>query len=271
MIGRWRLVDAVAVAAGALLSLKVLGLASGTRASDAVPPGDKAGIAVQQNQAFAEALARARTNYKPPEVLTTNAVTKPDATGGQAKEGADEKPGAAPNAAAAAATASSEPGVLPPSPSERAILERLGERREEWQKKGRDIDLRERMLEDAQRKLEARIGDLKTLEEKAESEAAKRGESESANLKNLVTMYEAMKPKDAARVFDRLSHDVLVPVVVQMNPRKMAEVLAAMAPEAAERLTVALATRSRARTEAGPVRPGLPPNELQAIEQPARP
>ncbi len=171
MIGRWRLVDAVAVAAGALLSLKVLGLASGTRASDAVPPGDKAGIAVQQNQAFAEALARARTNYKPPEVLTTNAVTKPDATGGQAKEGADEKPGAAPNAAAAAATASSEPGVLPPSPSERAILERLGERREEWQKKGRDIDLRERMLEDAQRKLEARINDLKTLEEKAESEA----------------------------------------------------------------------------------------------------
>jgi hypothetical protein len=82
---------------------------------------------------------------------------------------------------------------------------------------------------DAQRKLEARINDLKSLEEKAEIEAAKRGESETANLKNLVTMYEAMKPKDAARVFDRLSHDVLVPVVVQMNPRRMAEVLAAMA------------------------------------------
>ena len=96
MIGRWRLVDAVAVAAGALLSLKVLGLASGTRASDAVRPSDKAGVAVQQNQAFAEALARARTNYRPPEVLTTNAVTKPDETGDQAKQGADEKPGAAP-------------------------------------------------------------------------------------------------------------------------------------------------------------------------------
>ena len=58
-------------------------------------------------------------------------------------------------------------------------------------------------------------------------------------------MYEAMKPKDAARVFDRLGLDVLVPVVQQMNPRKMSEVLAAMSPDRAEKLTVALATATR--------------------------
>ena len=36
----------------------------------------------------------------------------------------------------------------------------------------------------------------------------------------------------------RLGLDVLVPVVQQMNPRKMSEVLAAMAPDRAEKLTV---------------------------------
>ena len=85
-------------------------------------------------------------------------------------------------------------------------------------------------------------------------------------------MYEAMKPKDAARVFDRLGLDVLVPVVQQMNPRKMSEVLAAMAPERAEKLTVALATMARAPSvERRPMvdTAALPGNELPAIAPPA--
>jgi flagellar motility protein MotE (MotC chaperone) len=137
--------------------------------------------------------------------------------------------------------------------------------------------MRERLLENAERKLEARINDLKSLEEKSEAAAAKRGDTEASALRNLVTMYETMKPKEAARVFDRLPHDVLVPVVLQMNPRKMAEVLAVMTPEAAERLTIALANRARGKAEATSARSGtgLPPNELPAIDQntvaPARP
>jgi flagellar motility protein MotE (MotC chaperone) len=85
-------------------------------------------------------------------------------------------------------------------------------------------------------------------------------------------MYETMKPKEAARVFDRLTHDVLVPVVLQMNPKKMAEVLAVMAPESAEKLTVALAGRARLAAAPTPglaASPLLPSTELPAIE-PAR-
>jgi flagellar motility protein MotE (MotC chaperone) len=59
-------------------------------------------------------------------------------------------------------------------------------------------------------------------------------------------MYETMKPKDAARIFDRLDLKILVEVSTQMNPRKMSEVLAQMTPEAAERLTVELANRASA-------------------------
>ena len=127
--------------------------------------------------------------------------------------------------------------------------------------------MRERLLNSAEKKLDGRVGDLKALEEKAGGPAATKPAVEEAKaIKNLVIMYEAMKPKDAARVFDRLGLDVLVPVVQQMNPRKMSEVLAAMAPDRAEKLTVALATSGRGATiERVANEASLPGNELPAI------
>ncbi len=83
-------------------------------------------------------------------------------------------------------------------------------------------------------------------------------------------MYETMKPKEAARVFDKLDLAVLVPVVNAMNPRKMAEVLAAMSPEAASKLTVELATRGQRQQAQAQPRQALPAGELPAID-PKRP
>jgi flagellar motility protein MotE (MotC chaperone) len=207
---------------------------------------------------FARVLAHARTNYVPPDVTMTGAVV-------------EEKKDASPAPPETAAAKASEPAPQPSSPSERAILERLGERREELQQRTREIEMRERLLENAERKLEGRINELKGMEDKAEAAATKRGDTEAGALRNLVTMYEAMKPKDAAKVFDRLSHDVLVPVVLQMKPAKMAEVLAVMSPEAAEKLTVALATRAKglsAEARNASASTGLPPNELPSIDPP---
>jgi flagellar motility protein MotE (MotC chaperone) len=57
-------------------------------------------------------------------------------------------------------------------------------------------------------------------------------------------MYEGMKPKDAARVFDRLEMPVLIEIASQIAPRKMSDIMGLMSPEAAERLTVELARRA---------------------------
>jgi flagellar motility protein MotE (MotC chaperone) len=212
---------------------------------------------------FFRAIANARTNYVPPDVTMTGAVSdkkREEKKQPVSKEAQASKPAA-------------ELPAQPLSPAERAILERLGERREEIQQKGRELEMRERLLENAERRIESRLNELKTIEKKVNEAAGKKGDSEAAVIRNLVTMYETMKPKDAARVFDRLPHDVLVPVVTQMNPRKMAEVLAVMAPEAAEKLTVALATRARAAAaERAPAATAvLPATELPAIEAPAPP
>ncbi len=145
-----------------------------------------------------------------------------------------------------------------PPTSERAVLERLGERREQIESRAREMDTREQLLRAAERKLDSRVGDLKALEEKLQTNVDNREQSQATALKNLVTMYETMKPKEAARVFDRLDLKVLIPVVQKMNPRKMAEILAAMSPESAERLTVALATRGEQSAEAAPAGNELP-------------
>jgi len=61
-----------------------------------------------------------------------------------------------------------------------------------------------------------------------------------------VTMYEAMKARDAAKIFDGLDMDVLIKVSSSMNPRTMADIMAQMTPEIAQRLTVALASKAQA-------------------------
>ena len=133
----------------------------------------------------------------------------------------------------------------PPSPSERAVLERLQERRGVIEDRARELDMRENLLQAAERKLDGRINELKDVESRVDAGAKAEKAEADKQIKSVVTMYESMKPKDAARVFDRLKLPVLVPIATAMKPAKMAEILAVMSPEAAEKLTVALATRTR--------------------------
>jgi flagellar motility protein MotE (MotC chaperone) len=137
------------------------------------------------------------------------------------------------------------------SPSERAILERLSQRRQELDQRGREIELRESLLKAAEKKFEDHANELRDLEANAGGALAKKEEAEALRLKNLVTMYENMKAKDAARIFDRLEMRILVEVASAINPRRMSDILGQMSPEAAERLTVELANRATAMGDRG--------------------
>jgi flagellar motility protein MotE (MotC chaperone) len=137
------------------------------------------------------------------------------------------------------------------SPAERSILERLQQRRQELDARGREIDLRESVLQAAEKKFESQANELRDLESNAGNALQRKEEAEAQKLKNLVTMYENMKAKDAARIFDRLEMRILVDVASQINPRRMSEILGQMSSEAAERLTVELANRATAGGDRG--------------------
>jgi flagellar motility protein MotE (MotC chaperone) len=130
------------------------------------------------------------------------------------------------------------------SSGERAVLESLNKRRLELEARARELEVRDGLLKAAEQRLEAKIQEVKEQEAKVKTAAGQRGEAEAVQFKSLVTMYENMKAKDAARIFDRLEMRILVDVVTQMNPRKVSDVLAQMQPEAAEKLTVELANRA---------------------------
>jgi flagellar motility protein MotE (MotC chaperone) len=132
----------------------------------------------------------------------------------------------------------------PVSPAERAILESLQKRRAELDARARELDVRDDLLRAAEKRVGARIDELKELEARVGAAVQQKDEAEVARFKNIVTMYENMKAKDAAKIFDGLDIRVLLDVVKEINPRRMSDILALMAPENAQRLTIELAARS---------------------------
>jgi flagellar motility protein MotE (MotC chaperone) len=176
----------------------------------------------------------------------------PDVTGsvGEGKPAPRAEP-AAPNQrlAQAADTTGALPGTVPPegrppSPAERAILERLQERRLELEARARELDMRENLMKAAEKRVEARVAELKELEARVNGIVGQRDEGDLARFKNVVTMYENMKAKDAAKIFEKLEMKVLVEVSKEINPRRMSEILAQMSPDMAQKLTLELAARS---------------------------
>jgi len=248
-----RLIPLVALAAAALLMLKVSsivieggstlissraalaqGLGEGVKSSDFdMPP-----VAPLEDakQAKSGDLIRSwvRDIYGPPE-YTGSVAAKSGAPPAAADKGATPEIASAP--------ADPKPSY---SPGERAVLESLAQRRQELETRAREIDVRDSLLKAAEKRIEQRLQELKELEARVNGAMSKKDEEEAAKFKSLVGMYENMKAKDAARIFDRLNMRVLIEVVNAMNPRRMADILAQMSPDIAERLTLEIANRSGA-------------------------
>jgi flagellar motility protein MotE (MotC chaperone) len=137
------------------------------------------------------------------------------------------------------------PEQTPPmSASERAILERLQSRRQELEARAREIEIRESLLKSAEKRIESKVEEIKAVESRISTASGVKSETDAARFKGIITMYEGMKPKDAAKVFDRLEMSVLFEIASQIAPRKMSDILGLMQAEAAERLTVEMARRA---------------------------
>jgi flagellar motility protein MotE (MotC chaperone) len=187
----------------------------------------------------------------------------PDVTGSVGESKPAEKPAAKPDAKTL--DPPRDPGGTPiplenggpTSPGERAILERLQERRQEIEAHARELDIRESLVKAAEKRLETRAAELKDIEARINATVQKKDDADAGRFKGLVAMYENMKAKDAAKIFDRLDLPVLVQVTTVINPRKMSDILGFMSAEAAERLTVELANRA-STTEKTPSAADLP-------------
>jgi flagellar motility protein MotE (MotC chaperone) len=125
--------------------------------------------------------------------------------------------------------------------SEGAIEDRLSARRDELEQRARELEMRAALLEAAEKRLAERTAELKALEEKVGKLVDENNTAEQQQFVGLVAMYETMKPKEAATIFNQLDMPVLLGVVKAMNPRKVAPILARMEPLKAKALTDGLA------------------------------
>ena len=168
----------------------------------------------------------------------------PDITGSTQGEPKDAPKPAAPESKPEGTPVKMDEAQPQVSASERAILERLQARRQEIEARQREIDIRESLLKSAEKRIEGKVEEMKAVESRISATQAEQKAAEAQRLKGLVTMYESMKPKDAARVFDRLEMSVLIEIASAIAPRKMSDILGLMSSEAAERLTVEMARRA---------------------------
>ncbi len=149
------------------------------------------------------------------------------------------------------AAAAPPPPPTPEEPTaeqraERALLEGLRARRAELDSRDQALAAREMVVAAAERRLGQRIEELGALQQRLQSAEQARTEREEAGWRQMVKLYEGVRPRDAAAIFDDLEMPVLVQLVDRMREAKAAPVLGAMKPDRARLLTAELA-RHRAR------------------------
>jgi flagellar motility protein MotE (MotC chaperone) len=191
---------------------------------------------------------------------------KPDATPANTP---DHKEGDA--AADAKAPPASDLAPPPPpsygepsfSASEIEVLQDLSKRREELDKREQDVNRKEALLKAAEGEVDRKVAELNKMKGELETLLNSQKTAEDAQVNSLVKIYENMKPKDAARIFDTLEMNVLLDVIGRMKEQKTSPILANMNPDKARDVTIKLAEQRKLpaastkkempKTEAAPV------------------
>jgi len=242
------------------------GEAPATSGGDAVAPAEGAAPADEKPAADAHGEAAPATDAHGEAAPATDAhgEAKPAADAhGEAKPADGGHGGDAHGAKGKSDVYTERPKEYSPpiGSSERAILEGLATRRDDLDKREHDLDLRAKLLEAAEKRLSDRLNQLQSIETQlgsgtanapaapvaapAGGQAAGSGQAAAGGapaamddkLAALVSLYESMKPKAAAAVFDKLDGGTLLELAEHMNPRKLSPIVAAMDPDKASRIT----------------------------------
>ncbi|MBY0355608.1 MAG: hypothetical protein K2Q12_07755 [Rickettsiales bacterium] len=133
------------------------------------------------------------------------------------------------------------------SPVEVDLLQSLAARRDKLNEYEEEIKLKASLLDATEVRLDRKIEEIQTMESGLKKLIDQYNGHEEAEIRSLVKIYENMKPKDAAQIFDEMELPILLLVVDKMSERKAAAVLALMSPVKAKNLTVELADQRKIR------------------------
>lgn len=123
------------------------------------------------------------------------------------------------------------------------LLQNLAVRREVISDREAELDQRESILAAAEARIDRKINEIKSLKTHIEDLIREKDRKEEEKILKLVKVYESMKPKQAAVIWNELEMPILLEVATRMREVKAADVMARMSPERARDLTGELARR----------------------------
>jgi flagellar motility protein MotE (MotC chaperone) len=256
-----RILPLVGVAMGGVLAVNALAGANGL-------PDLMSGARAFAEEAASKAdLAPGKAGEKAETGEATDAASSPLPPAKPAKP-------LAPVCAPTAAELAKEAGL---SPAELQVLQSLGARRGQIEKREQDLDVQLALLAAAEAKLDAKVKALTGLKSDIQGLLNQADAREDAELARMVKVFEGMKAKDAAARMAVLEDSVRLPIAAKMKERSLSAVLAAMPAAEAKKLTEALAKRytesqgMAQKAQAAGVEPAKPAQKAAAAPPAAAP
>ena len=191
---------------------------------------------------IADAVAQQTGDEAKPGTEETQAEAKEGAEGGApGTEGEKDIPAARKDEAPAEMSKliTEDPTLL--TQAEIELLQQLAERRRVLEAREQELGIRSGLLAAAEKRIDKKVDELKVLRGTIAGLIKTFDAQQDAKLLSLVKIYENMKPKDAARIFEDMELDTLLDVAERMKERKLAPIMAKMKPERAREMTIELA------------------------------
>ena len=126
------------------------------------------------------------------------------------------------------------------SQSEILILQELAERREALDIRAQAIDKRAIQLKVTEEEINKKLRQLQEYETRLQKLVNTYSEQEKANIASMVKLYSAMKPQDAARIFNSLDMNITVALLRGMKPSSSSAILSQMDSQKAQTVTAEL-------------------------------
>ena len=187
------------------------------------------------------------------QTTTTTTTTTEVVENGEAQEG-DESLSPPPAVSDGKPWVDAIDGDMEYSEVRAELFEALADRRRELDAREAQISKREALLAAAESEIDQKYEEMKSLRSEIQGLLEEQSEEEEKRIASLVKVYEGMKAKDAANIFNTLDMDILISVMGRMSERKLAPVLAEMNPDRARSVTIFLAEQKSLPTL---------PNQLQ--------
>ena len=124
------------------------------------------------------------------------------------------------------------------------LLARLRAREQDLTRREEELDLRDKTLEKLSQEIGARLDELSAAEETLRQTMAIADSAAENDLENLTKVYENMKPKDAAVLFEAMEPSFAAGFLGRMQTASAAQILSGLSPEKAYAISLTLSGRN---------------------------